>query len=306
MRGPDADNMYCHLECDERLFEQRILRALERPQPIHRSIPNEIESDVERFYNWLLLNYACGGPVTVTYDMLKTCVENKLAGCLGHLLGNYFTMTTTNDWKWRDNWRSMREPEQNVTERRRKTTVTEEDLVRLRDMADELWWDKDCVRLVEAELSHIEDMKTMARTEGFASWQEAECSYYREREQGALMERLHYDSDEDASLADELSSQRSDFSDDDEEDSDSDSDSEEARASQQRIDTMIAECTAQVDEGVRVVLVRQAAENAAIDRFTQTFNEGMDRIEELTERICAQMEAGQPQSSMQAGASGEI
>ncbi|KPI45406.1 uncharacterized protein AB675_285 [Cyphellophora attinorum] len=217
MRGPDADNMYCHLRCDEGLLEKRILRALERPQPIHRSIPNEIESDVERFYNWLLLNYACGNPVTITYDMLNTCVENKLAGCLGHLLGNYFTMTTTNDWKWRDNWRSDREPQQNVTERRRKTSVTEEDLVKLRDKADELWWDRDCVRLIEAELSHIEDMKTMARTEGFVSWQAAEFSYYKEREQGALMERLHYDSDEDASLADELSSQRSDFSDDEDE-----------------------------------------------------------------------------------------
>ncbi|KPI45436.1 uncharacterized protein AB675_271 [Cyphellophora attinorum] len=191
-RDPDTDHVTRLLKCDEHLLERRILQTLELPPPHLRTTLHRIEI-AQNLHELLILNYVCRDPVTVSCNMLSACVEHNLPECLDHLLGNYLT-TASSYWVDRDIQRRKA---------KRRTAVTEKDVVRLKNRAAKL--DKKntegtCLDRLEAELEHYSEMKTLARESGVATWQEAEDALRdQEREVRDHMERFH-DDDDDESL----------------------------------------------------------------------------------------------------------
>jgi hypothetical protein len=191
-RDPDTDHVTRLLKCDEHLLERRILQTLELPPPRLRTTLHRIEI-AQNLHELLMLNYVCRDPVTISCNMLSACVEHNMPECLDHLLGNYLT-TASSYWADRDIQRRKA---------KRRTAVTEKDVVRLKNRAailDKKNTEGTCLDRLEAELEHYQEMKQLARDSGVDTWQEAEDALRdQEREVRAHMERFH-DDDDDESL----------------------------------------------------------------------------------------------------------
>ena len=120
--------------------------------------------DVDFLYQWLLLNYACGSPVSIKTEMLEACVERNRPHCLQLLLGSYLVILGDNAMKLSERLSDDMNLEGDTVPW--PTEVTEDQLRSLEIRAANLICSDDashrCHRLLVDDLRRLEYLKSVA------------------------------------------------------------------------------------------------------------------------------------------------